>query len=160
MGTCGMRSDVGSCRLYALIATPCVALWRDERPPILARPSRASQFVQGQRCHAAASTKIVASPNYDDDSIRKGKPYRGPLPPSPLQTDGSSRHPGGLASHRLFLEEVMNTFSDRLRQAGLKFLLSRVLPPRISANDAMWYVVRLRHLQRKERQRCGVDRCA
>ena len=34
----------------------------------------------------------------------------------------------------------MNTLSDRIPQAGLEFLLSRVLTPRISADDVMWYV--------------------
>lgn len=34
----------------------------------------------------------------------------------------------------------MNTLSDRIPQAGLEFLLSRVLTPRNSADDVMWYV--------------------
>lgn len=34
----------------------------------------------------------------------------------------------------------MNTLSDRIPQAGLEFLLSHVLTPRISADNVMWYV--------------------
>ncbi len=34
----------------------------------------------------------------------------------------------------------MNVLSDRIPQAGLEFLLSRVLTPQISADDVMWYV--------------------
>ena len=34
----------------------------------------------------------------------------------------------------------MNTLSDRIPQAGLEFLLSRVLTPRVSADDVMWYI--------------------
>lgn len=34
----------------------------------------------------------------------------------------------------------MSTLSDRIPQAGLEFLLSRVLTPRASTDDAMWCV--------------------
>ena len=34
----------------------------------------------------------------------------------------------------------MNTLSNRIPQAGLEFLLSRVMSPRASVDDVMWYV--------------------
>lgn len=34
----------------------------------------------------------------------------------------------------------MSNLSDRVPQAGLEFLLSRVLTPRITVDDVMWYV--------------------
>lgn len=34
----------------------------------------------------------------------------------------------------------MSNLSDRIPQAGLEFLLSRVLTPRITVDDVMWYV--------------------
>lgn len=34
----------------------------------------------------------------------------------------------------------MSNLSDRIPQAGLEFLLSRVLTPRITVDDIMWYV--------------------
>lgn len=34
----------------------------------------------------------------------------------------------------------MNTLSNRIPQAGLEFLVSRVMSPRASVDDVMWYV--------------------